>query len=110
MQFVLDPRAAAEWYACVLEHDGAVMVADGGFAHFELAGVEFGFHPADEQRNPPGASTVCYLSVASVETAMQAMIAAGATLHRGPLAISDARAICQLRDPFGGIFGIDGPA
>ena len=34
---------------------------------------------------------------------------AGCTYHRGPLRIDAGRQICQLIDPFGMTFGLDGP-
>jgi hypothetical protein len=30
-------------------------------------------------------------------------------MHRGPLAIDATRSIAQLVDPFGNVFGLDGP-
>ncbi len=33
----------------------------------------------------------------------------GARLYRGPLAISASRSIARLIDPFGNVFGLDGP-
>jgi hypothetical protein len=36
------------------------------------------------------------------------MLRAGCESWRGPLRLSPERRICQLRDPFGNIFGLDG--
>jgi hypothetical protein len=71
--------------------------------------LEVGFHPADPQKNPPGGSPVVYWAVSSLSQARCALLAAGASPHRGPLVVDSGRSICQLRDPFGGIFGLDGP-
>lgn len=75
-----------------------------------LGGVELGFHPADDTRNPRGGSPVVYWAVESVDTTRTALLDRGCTHHRGPLDIDDGRRICQLVDPFGTVFGLDGPA
>jgi len=34
---------------------------------------------------------------------------AGCAVHRAPLAINASRRTCQMVDPFGNTFGLDGP-
>lgn len=108
MFFVQDQPAAAAWYRDVVLGDGEV-VEDEGYWYVEVEGVEVGFHPADPERNPPGGSVVTYFSTSHLDRARTAAIAAGATPHRGPLDVAHDRAICQLLDPFGNLFGLDGP-
>ena len=50
MVFALDPQASARWWAAFLRTD---VQMDGSFAWLEVAGTELGFHPADDERNPP---------------------------------------------------------
>ncbi|HEX6701593.1 MAG TPA: VOC family protein [Gaiellaceae bacterium] len=111
MLFADDTHAVSAWWA---EAFGVEQVEvephpQGDFVFFEAAGVELGFHAADPGKNAVGGSPVVYFSVPSVEAARARLLAEGAAPHRGPLAVSASRSICQLRDPFGNVFGLDGP-
>lgn len=107
MVFAQNCSETAAWYGRVF--GAGEPVADGAFVYLMVGDVELGFHPADEKQNPPGASTVVYWSVDGVGAARAALLDAGAAPHRGPLRVTDDRTICQLRDPFGNVFGLDGP-
>jgi predicted enzyme related to lactoylglutathione lyase len=109
MFFAADPRACCRWWAEHLGGASKTHVEAGGFCWFEVSGVEVGFHPADEDRNPVGGSPVIYWAVDDLERRRSEFLQAGCTAHRGPLDIAAERRICQLRDPFGNIFGLDGP-
>ncbi|MFK0167306.1 VOC family protein [Streptomyces sp. NPDC090306] len=111
MVFALDPAASARWWAEVLGVRAHFEGEDtGGYAWLEAGGVELGFHPADDARNPPGASPVVYWAVDAVDATRRALVDRGCRHHRGPLDIAEDRRICQLVDPFGTVFGLDGPA
>ncbi len=74
------------------------------------AGVELGFHPVDDERNPRGGgSPVVYWGVEDLDQVRERLLAAGCAHHRGPLTIEPGRRIAQLRDPFGTVVGIEGP-
>ncbi|WP_329486739.1 hypothetical protein OG618_08730 [Kitasatospora sp. NBC_01246] len=75
----------------------------------EIAGVEVGFHPADDERNRRGASPVVHWGVDDLDQVRERLLAAGCAHHRGPLTIAPGRRIAQLRDPFGTVVGIEGP-
>ena len=111
LMFAEDTHAVANWWAAAfgVEHVEVVQDPEGDFVSFETHGVELGIHPADEQKNPVGGSPVVYWSVPSVAAAREELLKLGATPHRGPLAVDPGRSICQLLDPFGNIFGLDGP-
>ncbi|MFG2624693.1 VOC family protein [Streptomyces sp. NPDC048473] len=110
MVFADSPEASARWYGELLDVPVQVDVSDTGavYAWVETDGVEFGFHPADDARNPRGGSPVVYWSVDDVDGVRERLLAAGCEHHRGPLTIEPGRRIAQLRDPFGTIIGIDG--
>lgn len=108
MFFVVDPPAAAAWYRDVVLGRG-VVEEEADYWYLDVDGVEIGFHPADPDRNPAGGGAVVYFAVPSVDAAREKALAAGARHHRGPLEIEPLRAICQLVDPFGNVFGLDGP-
>jgi len=73
------------------------------------ANIEFAVHVADPKKNPLGGSPVVYWSVSSVGSACEQLLERGATPHRGPIEVEHRRSICQLRDPYDNIFGLDGP-
>ena len=79
------------------------------YAWFYVDGIEYGFHPADDARNPRGGSPVVCWFVESHDAARGRLLAAGCAPHRGPLRVDGNRQISQLVDPFGTIFGLDGP-
>lgn len=111
MLFAEDTRAVAEWWAAAfgVERVEVDRHAQGDFVFFDASGFEFGVHMADPDMNPLGGTPVVYFSVPSVATARGRLIEHGALPHRGPLVVGAGRSICQLRDPFGNIFGLDGP-
>jgi predicted enzyme related to lactoylglutathione lyase len=110
MLFVAKPRDVAVWYAEAFRAGPSAVVEEaGGLCHFDYLGIELAFHPADAQKNPPGASTVVYWASHGVIADRQRLVELGARHHRGPLEVSDSRWICQLADPVGNIFGLDGP-
>lgn len=109
MVFVDDPEAAAVWWAAIFnaevhrDVDGASV-----YAWLDLDGLELGFHPASS-KNPHGGSTVPYWAVEDLATERLRLLDAGCSPHRGPLDVAPGRRVCQLVDPFGFIFGLDGP-
>ncbi|MGW1410818.1 VOC family protein [Streptomyces sp. NPDC002403] len=111
MVFAEDPETSARWYGELLGVPARVDVGDTGavYAWVETGGVELGFHPADDVRNPRGGSPVVYWNVADVTEVRERLLVAGFEHHRGPLTIEPGRRIAQLRDPFGTIIGIEGP-
>ena len=109
MFFAADPSACCHWWAEHLGNAATTHLEAGGFCWFEASGVEIGFHPADEERNPTGGSPVVYWVTDNVDTRRHELLHAGCSPYRGPLNIEPGRRICQLIDPFGNIFGLDGP-
>ena len=103
--FADSPVDSCEWWASIF---GTTRHEDSGFFWVNLpGGIELGFHPSDETRNPQGRSTVPYWRVEDLDTALEIVITAGATLHRGPLDIDHERRIAQVKDPYGTVFGFD---
>jgi predicted enzyme related to lactoylglutathione lyase len=103
MAFVAEPVAAARFWREVLHAPG-----DQEPQLVVYGDLELFFHLADEERNPQG-GTVVYFDVDDFDAARSELLAAGCEPHRGPLAIEGGRRICQLRDPFGTVWGLDGP-
>jgi predicted enzyme related to lactoylglutathione lyase len=101
MAFVDHPAAAARFWADALE-----AAVDPELPLVELGQVKLFFHAADAHRNPPG-GTVVYFAVEDFNRARAALLAAGCSPHRGPIAAADGRRICQIRDPFGTVWGLE---
>lgn len=108
--FADDPATAAQWWARALDLASSEVHSDGDFSWIEVDGIEIGFHPADPQRNPVGGSPVVYFATDGLDADWARLIALGATPHREPLTLSATRRIIQVRDPFGNVVGLDGPA
>ena len=108
MFFATDPQTCCHWWAERLGSVGGTHLEAGGFCWFEVSDVEVAFHPVDQERNPVGGSPVVYWAVDDVETRRHDFLQAGCTPHRGPLDVAPGRRICQLVDPFGNVFGLDG--
>ena len=109
MIFADDTAKQCRWWAENIGHQAEPHAEEGGFWWFELDGVEVGFHPAAPTKNPVGGSPVVYWSVDDLDARRDELLRAGCKPHRGPLEVDAARKICQLVDPFGNIFGLDGP-
>jgi predicted enzyme related to lactoylglutathione lyase len=109
MIFAEEPKVVATWWADLLNCPGDRVSCDDGFVYFDIGGIEFGFHPFDAGKNPVGGSPVVYLRVEDHAAALARAESKGARLHRGPLVVHASRSIAQLIDPFGNIFGFDGP-
>jgi predicted enzyme related to lactoylglutathione lyase len=106
MYFVERPGLAANWWADAFD---TTAVHEGSFSYVHVEGLEIGFHPNEDGRNPKGSSTVAYLSTPDLEASRAHFLERGCAMHRGPLTISPTRTIVQLTDPFGNVFGLDGP-
>jgi predicted enzyme related to lactoylglutathione lyase len=106
MFFVSQPSQAATWWARAMD---TVAHHDGEYSFVEVGELEVGFHPNDDGRNPPGSSTVAYFHADDFEQSRTRFLQLGCTMHRGPLDVSATRRIAQLTDPFGNVFGLDGP-
>ncbi|MFE6869523.1 VOC family protein [Kitasatospora sp. NPDC057692] len=111
MTFAVGPEASARWWGRFLDVPVKLDAGDAGagYAGVEAGGVEVGFHPVDDGRNPLGGSPVVYWGVDDVGRVRDRLLAAGCEHHRGPPAVGPGRRIAQLRDPFGTVFGTEGP-
>jgi predicted enzyme related to lactoylglutathione lyase len=76
---------------------------------FDLNGTRLTLHEADEFNQPGPSGTVAYWTVTDVDAVVAQWSAHGATAHRGPKTIMTGERLCQLRDPFGNLFGVRQP-
>lgn len=108
MFFANDPEAACRWWATHLGGLGTTPTQTDGLWWFDRSGVEVAFHPCDPVRNPVGGSPVVYWAVNDLAADRERLLRVGCTPHRGPLRVTPTRLVCQLVDPFGNTFGLDG--
>lgn len=106
MFFVSQPREAANWWARAMN---TVARHDSEYSFIEVGELEIGFHPNDDGRNPQGSSTVAYFKTDDFEESRAHFLQLGCMMHRGPLEVSATTSIAQLIDPFGNVFGLEGP-
>jgi hypothetical protein len=87
---------------------GAALEApvDPCLALVDTGEIKLFFHPADDKLNAPG-GTVAYFAADDFDRSRAQLLAAGCSPHRGPVAVPDGRRICQLRDPFDTIWGLE---
>jgi predicted enzyme related to lactoylglutathione lyase len=67
------------------------------------------FHVADDKMASGTAGKVVYWHVTDFDAARVRAESLGATLYRGPLGCGDGEFMCQMKDPFGNLFGMVGP-
>ena len=103
--FVAEVELAVAWYEQIL----AGQVDRSGLPTVVVGDVQLGFHPADGKTPQGVGGTVPYCGVDSLDAVAKKFVGGGAAVHRGPLEIEDGRRICQIRDPFGNVFGLIGP-
>jgi predicted enzyme related to lactoylglutathione lyase len=108
--FVDDVAAASDWYSQLLNMPVKYFYLDNEIrgALINIANVEMFFHQTDDKMRSGNAGQVAYWSVDNFDQAMDRAQKHGAKLYRGPLAIENNQAICQMWDPFGNLFGLQG--
>ncbi|WP_211173521.1 VOC family protein [Brasilonema bromeliae] len=108
--FVDDVVAAATWYSKLLNAPVKYFHTDNEIrgALIEVASIDMFFHVADEKMRPGNAGQVAYWRVDDFSQAVDHAQKHGAKLYRGPLTIEENQAICQMWDPFGNLFGMQG--
>ena len=107
MLFVADRRLTAEWYSALMRSP-ILSLEDPEHFYLRIGDHEIWFHMADE-KNPVGpAGQVAYWRVDDFDAMSVQATSLGATLYRGPLDRNDGSWMCQMRDPFGNVFGLVG--
>jgi len=105
--FVADLAAATAWYS---ERLGAAPVTRAPqLVMFDVSGIRRTLHVADEYNQPGPSGTVPYWTVADVDATVACWTEHGASAHREPKTIMTGERLCQMRDPFGNLFGLRQP-
>jgi predicted enzyme related to lactoylglutathione lyase len=105
MVFVDDLAAARAWYARLVGSEPEI--DRPGVVAFRVGPNLLVLHPSDAKSPVSSGGQVAYWRVADLAAAIDAASELGATLHRGPGDVpEDGIRICQMRDPFGSVFGM----
>lgn len=98
-------RESAAWYASAFGASTSMLNDDFALLICGSAQLEIALH--DEKNPLSEGGTIAYWSVPSLKEWQKKMEQAGAVLYRGPLEIRQENLIiCQMKDPFGGVFGL----
>ncbi|MEZ4742942.1 MAG: VOC family protein [Bdellovibrionota bacterium] len=105
--FVSDVKKSSSWYSKVL--DLPLAIEEDNFALIKISDNELCFHLADYKTPALSGGSVTYWRVEDLVNAMQHFTKFGAKIYRGPISIDDSNeGICQIKDPFGSIIGLQG--
>ncbi len=107
LYFVEDRQAAADWYAQLLNLP-IINLGMPGILIIRVGSQDIFFHQADAKTTPGVAGQVAYWRVDDLETAVAHAHNLGATTYRAPIRRIDNLFMCQLKDPFGNVFGLIG--
>ncbi|MGX7678874.1 VOC family protein [Jatrophihabitans sp. DSM 45814] len=103
--FVDDLQSARAWYAELLGFEPIEVQPQ--LVTFAVGSVRLTLHLGDDFNTPAELhGTVAYWGVDDVDEVVAQFVARGAIAHRGPKTIFTGERLCQLKDPFGNLFGV----
>ena len=107
LMFVADVTQSAQFYEQLFQTKP--IEQDESFCSFRFGDTFFILHPADEKSPPAKGGSVGYWLVDDLDAFLTHAQSLGAEIYRGPLFVQETgRTICQLEDPFGNVFGVEG--
>lgn len=106
--FVTDIRQSAEWYGKLLGYPPRF--EEERFVLFDVGPTQLCFHLADTKSPVVTGGCVAYWWVDDFAGAVARAEALGGRLYRGPILAEPEVRICQILDPFGNVFGLEGRA
>ena len=102
--FVENVSQAKRWYMGLLEADPTF--DDPGYCAFQVGRVTIGLHPSDAKTASGVAGQVAYWRVEHLKSSIDHFVAHGCTIFRGPIVGIDGVHICQVKDPYGNVWGL----
>ncbi len=106
LYFVESVSESKEWYSKYLGSNP--IEEDDKFASFRIGSCFLNFHLADEASPVSTGGCVAYWEVDDLDKMVLRAESLGGQLYRGPLKVEQSgRTICQVRDPFGNVFGLE---
>lgn len=104
-----DVEAGLAWYQRAFPTAVRTRLDEFDFEFLQVGSVCLEIVPADGQVESGPFGSVVYWAVDDFNEALAHIEKLGAVLYRGPLAIQDGLAMCQVRDPWGNCIGLRGP-
>ena len=105
MFFVADIQASRDWYRTFL---GVDPVEDlPRFSSFKIGESFLNLHLADVKSPLSTGGQVAYWSSDDFDTDIKRAVSLQAVVWRGPLEFEPGKRICQIKDPFGNVFGLE---
>ena len=105
--FVNNVKESSFWYSNVLKIP--LTINDENFGQIRVGQNELCFHQADTKCPLTTGGSVGYWQVANLLEVANLFIKYGGTIYRGPIEIHETdEGICQIRDPFGNVIGLQG--
>lgn len=105
--FVDDVRKSSSWYSKVL--DISLDIDENNFGLIKLGNNELCFHQEDLKSPVSTGGCVGYWHVDDLKEAMNLFVEHGGIIYRGPIEIPENdEGICQIKDPFGNVIGLQG--
>ena len=104
--FVTNIRQSSSWYSELLGYPPRF--EEERFALFDVGPTQLCFHLADGKSPLGTGGTVAYWWVDDFDGALSRAQALGGRLYRGPIPNEPGFRICQILDPHGNVFGLEG--
>jgi predicted enzyme related to lactoylglutathione lyase len=76
------------------------------YVGFNIGGFELGLDPDTSDQKPGPGGSVTYWGVASMDSAVKSLEAAGARFHSEPRDVGDGIKVASVLDPFGNVLGL----
>ena len=105
--FVNDVKKSSAWYSKVLNIP--LTIDEDNFGLIKIGQNEMCFHQADDKSPVSTGGSVAYWSVENLTETLSLFVKHGGSLYRGPIEIPETNeGICQMKDPFGNVIGLQG--
>jgi predicted enzyme related to lactoylglutathione lyase len=105
MFFVEDIKPSRDWYSEFLCCEPAEDFPN--FSSFAIGNSFLNLHLADRKSPLTTGGQVAYWSTDNFDGDIERAVHMGAVVWRGPLEFEPGRRICQIKDPFGNVFGLE---
>ena len=105
--FVDNVKKSSSWYSRVLNIP--LTIDDENFGQIKLGQSELCFHQADTKSPLTTGGSVGYWQVADLLEVANLFVEHEGAIYRGPIEIPESNeGICQIKDPFGNVIGLQG--